>query len=361
MNKPSRLMAKRVAASCQKTKIPFSYSHPLQHKLSHPQAISVAFSEFYCKLYNLKDDVALGIPSDTAIDLFLDSINLPSILDAHLESLNAPFSEQEIASVIQSLPNGNSQGPDGFSNEYLKLYSSVLTPYLCSAFNYVMNLGTIPPENLQATVVALPKPGKSPDTPAHFRPISLLNADIKLCSKTLACSLLAVLPTLNNIDQVGLVKGREAPDGTRRLINIISHTAYSKTPTLLLSLDAEKAFDRIHWVFISKTLRKFGFTGNISYAIAALYSAPSTRVLANGVLFKPSTISEGTRQGFPLSSLIFDLVMEPLAEAVRSHPGINGIEIAGFQHKICNHRCGAFTGQRQESLGLVWLSDILQG
>lgn len=130
------------------------------------------------------------------------------------------------------------------------------------------------------------------------------------------------------------VKGREAPDGTRRLINIISHTEHSKTPTLLLSLDAEKAFHRIHWGFIFKTLRKFGFSGNIAHAIAALYSAPSAKVLANGVLSKLFIISDGTRQGCPLSPLIFDLVMEPLAEAIRSHPGIRGVDIAGVQHKI---------------------------
>lgn len=133
---------------------------------------------------------------------------------------------------------------------------------------------------------------------------------------------------------MGFVKGREAPDGTRRLLNIVSHTISSKTPTILLSLDAEKAFDRIHWGFIFKTLCKFGLTGNIASAIASLYSTPTAKVLANGVLSKPFKISNGTRQGCPLSPLIFDLVMEPLAEAIRSRSGIQGVEIAGSQHKI---------------------------
>lgn len=114
----------------------------------------------------------------------------------------------------------------------------------------------------------------------------------------------------------------------------MSQVERKKIPAILLSLDAEKAFDRIHWGFIFRTLHKFGLTGNIATAIAALYSQPSARVLANGVLSKPFQITNGTRQGCPLSPLIFDLIMEPLAEAIRSHAGIKGVDIAGIQHKI---------------------------
>lgn len=86
--------------------------------------------------------------------------------------------------------------------------------------------------------------------------------------------------------------------------------------------------------FTFKTLIKFGFGGNNHFAMAALYNSPSARVLANGILSKPFSISNGTRQGCPLSPLIFDLVMEPLAEAIRSHPEIKGVTIDTGQHKI---------------------------
>lgn len=96
-------------------------------------------------------------------------------------------------------------------------------------------------------------------------------------------------------------------------------------------MDAEKVFNKIHWGFVFKTLGKFWFQGNISSAIAARYT--SYRVLANGVLSRHFTITNGTRQGCPLSPRIFDLVMEPLAAANRSHLGIRGVAIAGIQHK----------------------------
>lgn len=160
-------------------------------------------------------------PSTMAIDSFLNSVNLPSLTDSQLRDLNVPFSDTEIAQAINSLLNGKSPGPDGYSNEYFKLYQSTLTPHLCSAFNHALTGGIIPAENLQATIVTLPKPGKSPDQPANFRPTSLLNSDIKLYAKTLARRLFTVLPTLSNKDQVGFIRGRQAPDGTRRLINIM--------------------------------------------------------------------------------------------------------------------------------------------
>lgn len=143
MTKSSKLMEKSVTAVRHKTKIPFIYSHTLNHKVFHPQAISDEFSEFYRELYNLKDDLCTVNPSGAAIDSFLSSINLPSLSESQLQELNLPFSEVELVQAINSLPNGKSPGPDRFSNEYLKLYQPALTPYLCFAFNQAMAGGTV--------------------------------------------------------------------------------------------------------------------------------------------------------------------------------------------------------------------------
>lgn len=76
-----------------------------------------------------------------------------------------------------------------------RAFSASLTPHLCAIFNQAMISGTVLAEMLQATVITLPKPGKAPDTPANFRPISLLNSDIKLYAKLLANRKLKKLPT----------------------------------------------------------------------------------------------------------------------------------------------------------------------
>ncbi|CAJ0944668.1 unnamed protein product [Ranitomeya imitator] len=113
---------------------------------------------------------------------------------------------------------------------------------------------------LQATIVPLPKPGKTPDHPSNFRPISLLNTDLKLYSKILANRLSDVIPSLVHRDQVGFIKSRQTLDGTRRMIDLIHVAGSDRTPSLLLSLDAEKAFDRVHWGYLFEVLARFGFT-----------------------------------------------------------------------------------------------------
>lgn len=112
-----------------------------------------------------------------------------------------------------------------------------------------------------------------------------------------------ILPSLVKPNQVGFIKGRQALDGTRRILNILQTADHLRTPSLFLCLDAEKAFDRLHWLYMHYTLRKFGFQGFITSAISALYSTPSDEVFTSGLLSTPFPIMNGTRQRCPLSPL----------------------------------------------------------
>lgn len=88
------------------------------------------------------------------------------------------------------------------------------------------------------------------------------------------------MPDLIYKDQSGFTKGRQAPDATRRMINVIHHAEISGTPSLLLSLNAGKAFDRVHWSYLRMVLQKFGLRGNILKAIMALYTTPLAQVFS---------------------------------------------------------------------------------
>lgn len=117
-------------------------------------------------------------------------------------------------------------------------------------------------------------------------------------------------------------------------MNLINSEDHHRVPSLLLSIDAEKAFIQAHWGYLSKVLEKFGIVGEAHRSIIALYSAPSAYVQSSSYASKALQITNGTRQGCPLSPFICMLLMEPLAESIRHCNDIRGIMIGPQQHKI---------------------------
>lgn len=202
-------------------------------------------------------------------------------------------------------------------------------------YNTAAASSSCPPEMLQVLIITLLKPGKDPTSPQNFRLIYLLNIDLNIYAKLIALRLLSIMPLFIQPDQSRFTKGRQTSDGSRRLITIIHLANSQKEPSLLLYLDAEKAFDRIHWDYLGRVLSAFGFSGSIFSAIMALYSKPSAQVYSPGLLSTPLPITNGTRrQSYPLLPLIFDLLMELLASFFCSHPQITGFHTPTTTHTI---------------------------
>ena len=103
---------------------------------------------------------------------------------------------------------------------------------------------------------------------------------------------------------------------------------------MITSINAEKAFDKIQHPFLIKTLQKMGTEGKYLNIIKAIYDKPTANIILNGEKLKPLPLRSGTRQGCPLILLLFNIVLEVLATAIREEKEIKGIQIGKEEVKL---------------------------
>ena len=96
---------------------------------------------------------------------------------------------------------------------------------------------------------------------------------------------------------------------------------------MIISIGAEKAFDIIQHPFMMKTVQKMGIEGTYFSIIKAIYDKPTANIILNGEKLKAFPLRSGTRQGCPLSPLLFNIVLEVLATAIKEEKEIKGIQI----------------------------------
>ena len=103
---------------------------------------------------------------------------------------------------------------------------------------------------------------------------------------------------------------------------------------MIISIDAEKAFDKIQHPFMIKTLQKVGIEGTYLNIIKAMYDKPTANIILNCEKLKAFLLRSGTRQGCPLPPLLFNIVLEVLATAIREEKEIRGIQIGKEEVKL---------------------------
>ena len=119
-------------------------------------------------------------------------------------------------------------------------------------------------------------------------------------------------------DQVGFIPGMQGFFNLRKSVHVIHHiNKLKKKKHMIISIDAEKAFDKIQHPFRIKTLQKVGIEGTYLNIIKAIYEKPTANIILNGEKLKAFPLRSGTRRGYPLSSLLFNIVLEVLATATR--------------------------------------------
>lgn len=327
-SKQSRLLALTLKHQESKMSVT-TIKCPERGLVSTTPEINETLKNFFAKLYSSETDA-----SQEKFDDFFTGLGLPTLSQEDSKRLDAPISLDELLAALKSTNKGRSPGIDGLPAElYLTLWH-ILGPIWLSTLNSAIRKGYFHRDLNTALITVIPKPGKDPLECSNHRPISLINADLKMYAKVLALRLEKVVGGLINPDQAGFMKGRLASDNIRRLLHVIGEVEKNHRPSGLLFVDAEKAFDRLEWHFLWRTLKEFNFGPAFIGMIQVLYANPSARVFTGGSFSEIFEICRGSRQGCPMSPLLFNLSLEPLAQAVRNSTSISPIKIGASTHSI---------------------------
>jgi len=167
----------------------------------------------------------------------------------------------------------------------------------------------------------------------NYRPISLLNSDIKIYTKILANRLKSVLPKIIHAQQYAR-PGSQLSHVLTLLRDMQQHSASRGLDHFYLSLDFEKAFDSVDHQWLFQVLTRYGFAPHFVNIVAALQSGATSEVIVNGRHTPPFLIERGVRQGDPLSLFLFLIAVEPFLTAIRNDNKVLSIRTPGrFQIK----------------------------
>ncbi|KAJ1142660.1 hypothetical protein NDU88_008973 [Pleurodeles waltl] len=148
----------------------------------------------------------------------LDQVELPYQTRAQSEGLEETIQIEKLKKALRDMTWGHCPGPDGLPVKYFQKYFASLLPALLKTLAAASSSGVLQTHICEALIIVLPKLGKNPAEPGSYRPLSILNTDVKLLAKVLVLGLGRVITHLVHKDQCSFVPGRGTHMNLRRRV-----------------------------------------------------------------------------------------------------------------------------------------------
>ncbi len=277
-------------------------------------------TQFYKDLYT---------PSNVNVNTqhkLLKNINKKVSAEAKV-NLDSPITIKELQMAVFQMLKGKSPGLDGIPVEFYQEYWDIIKDLYFDFIRAIRTNGIPGGKNMSVIKLIYKEKGEI-FLLENYRPISLINVDIKILCKALANRLKIVLPNIIHSSQTA-VYGRQIDQTVHMIRDLIDIANKEDETAAFIFLDQEKAFDRVNHNFLFKVMRAFGFGEPFIQWINLLYSNASAILNINGFLSKPIPFNRGVRQGCPLSSFLYVMVIEVFALQLRVNPNIVGFQIGG--------------------------------
>lgn len=192
-----------------------------------------------------------GTPFQRHHCINLDLLDLPHL---DLSDLVAPFSNEEVARIVQESPNDRAPGPDGFTGAFYKAAWTVIAPDILRVFEAFWEMDFRSLHHINGATMVLLHKTAAPSGLRDYRPISLIHSAGKLIAKGLAMRLTPFMSRIVKINQTAFIRGRQIHENFRAVQLTCRWLNGRRHPTVLLKVDLAKAFDTVAWPFLLEVL-----------------------------------------------------------------------------------------------------------
>ena len=248
--------------------------------------------------------------------------------------MEAEITIKELKDSLDEFENNKTPGCDGLTKEFYATFWNLLGPILLQTVQFCRGKKLLTQSQRRGVISLLHKKGKDPEQIENYRPISLLNVDYKIITKTLANRIQTKISKLVNADQLGFIKQRYIGEAVRKVNDFLEHHENEGINGYILQLDFRKAFDSIEWNFLFEVLTKINIGTEMVEWIKLCYTQIESCVVNGGFSSKWFALEKGLRQGCPLSAYLFLLCVEILANTIRNAPDVKGLIMGTNEQKL---------------------------